>query len=146
MTPAKLRRLLIRIAACKNSELPALWAKHLSGPRPAHALVCRYTLAWRLQAQVYGGLSPQTRRRLQELTRAFERDPAYRPPGVAPLKPGTEFLRHWNGIVHRVRVTTKGYEYQGTIYVSLSEIARLITGTQWSGPKFFGLKPKKAIA
>ena len=75
---------------------------------------------------------------------AFERDPDFQPPGVAPYKPGTEFLRHWKGTVHRVRVTTHGYEYQGEIYASLSIIARRITGTQWSGPSFFGTRPKPA--
>jgi hypothetical protein len=142
MTPNLLREVLAEIRSCRAADLPTLWAKHLTGPRPSHPVICRQTLAWRLQAKAHGGLSVQTRRRIQELTRAFDRDPEYRPAGVAPLKPGTEFLRHWKGVVHRVRVTSHGYEYQGEIYGSLSITARRITGTQWSGPDFFGLRRK----
>lgn len=114
----------------------------MTGPRPAHSTLCRHTMAWQLQARVHGGLSAATRRRIRDLTRAFERDPHYRPPGVAPLKPGTEFRRYWKGHVHQVRVTVMGYEYDGKTYGSLSVIARKITGTQWSGPGFFGTRPK----
>jgi hypothetical protein len=142
MTLILLREILAEIRACRAANLPALWAKHLSDPCPPHAVICRQTLAWRLQAKMQGGLSVQTRRRIQDLMRAFDRDPEYRPPGVAPLKPGTEFLRHWKGAVHRVRVTNHGYEYEGEIYGSLSIIARRITGTQWSGPDFFGMRRK----
>jgi Protein of unknown function (DUF2924) len=146
MRAAELSRLLRQISAANSTELRALWAQHGSGPCPAPALLCRYSLAWQLQARVYGGLSGSTRRRLQELSRAFERDPEFKPPGVAPLQPGTEYLRHWKGAVRRVRVTAEGYQYEARTYQSLSEIARHITGTQWSGPKFFGLKSKKATA
>ena len=142
MTPTALQAALAEIAACRRADLPALWTRYLSDRPPPNAVICRHTLAWRLQAKVHGGLSAQTGRRVRDLVRAFERDPEFRPPGVAPLKPGTEFLRHWKGAVHRVRVTTHGYEYQGEIYASLSIIARRITGTQWSGPSFFGTRPK----
>jgi hypothetical protein len=70
----------------------------------------------------------------------FSRDPDFRPEGVAPLKPGTEFIRIWNDQTHRVRVAAEGFVYQGHPYKSLSEIARKITGTRWSGPKFFAVK------
>jgi hypothetical protein len=71
---------------------------------------------------------------------AFSLDPEFRPEGVAPLKPGTEFIRVWNHHSHRVRVTTQGFIYQWLAYNSLSEIARKITGTRWSGPKFFAVR------
>ena len=61
-----------------------------------------------------------------------------------PIKPGTRLVRQWKEQVHVVEVETEGYEYKGTRYESLSEIARLITGTRWSGPLFFGLKDKQS--
>jgi hypothetical protein len=137
-----LKAALTAIAAAQRSEIPALWPRFMTGPRPAHSIICRHTMAWQLQARVFGGLSAATRRRIRDLTRAFERDPDYRPPGVAPLKPGTEFRRYWKGRVHQVRVTVEGFEYEGETYGSLSIIARKITGTQWSGPEFFGARPR----
>jgi hypothetical protein len=51
-------------------------------------------------------------------------------------------VREYNGKLHEVTVLDTGYEYDGTIYRSLTEIAKTITGTKWSGPAFFGLKQK----
>ncbi|MBT3625804.1 MAG: DUF2924 domain-containing protein [Gammaproteobacteria bacterium] len=56
------------------------------------------------------------------------------------LKPGTRLLREWHGQTHQVEVQTNGFAYNGETYNSLSEIARVITGARWSGPRFFGLK------
>ena len=56
------------------------------------------------------------------------------------IKPGTRLIRQWKDQVHIVNVEEGNYEYRGARYESLSEIARLITGTRWSGPLFFGLK------
>jgi hypothetical protein len=58
----------------------------------------------------------------------------------ARIKPGTRLIRQWDGQTHQVTVAEEGFEYKGERYKSLSEIARLITGTRWSGPLFFGLK------
>jgi hypothetical protein len=60
------------------------------------------------------------------------------------IKPGTRLVRQWKEQVHVVEVETEGFEYRGVRYESLSEIARLITGTRWSGPLFFGLKGNNA--
>jgi hypothetical protein len=56
------------------------------------------------------------------------------------LRPGTILLREWQGVTHRVTVVEGGAIYRGEKYRSLSEVARLITGARWSGPRFFGLK------
>jgi hypothetical protein len=61
-----------------------------------------------------------------------------------PIKPGTRLVRQWKEQVHVVEVEMEGYAYKGTRYKNLSEIARLITGTRWSGPLFFGLKDKQS--
>ncbi|MGH9545617.1 MAG: DUF2924 domain-containing protein [Terriglobales bacterium] len=81
--------------------------------------------------------------RLLDLSRAFEKgkDPAV---ARAPrMRPGTRLVRQWGDRVHLVSVESNGYEYQGARYRSLSEIARLITGTRWSGPLFFGIQKEK---
>ena len=100
----------------------------------------RGLLAWRLQEKAFGGLSADTKRRLKRLGQAFENNPDFSPTPNSRLKPGTILAREWRGVVHRVRVLDKGFEYEGERFESLSEIARRITGTRWSGPLFFGLK------
>jgi hypothetical protein len=138
--PKNLGALLEKVSTATPSELAELWQVHLGGICPEHPLIRRHLSAWRLQAQAHGGLSSRTRRRLRELDTEFRRDPNFRPQGVAPLKPGTEFIRIWKDQTHRVRVTQEGFVYQSHAYKSLSEIARQITGTRWSGPKFFAVK------
>jgi len=97
-------------------------------------------LTFRLQEQAFGSLAARTRDRLRNLRRAFERDSDSAIPSVPQLKPGTRLVRQWRDQVHLVNVEANFYEYQGARYQNLSEIARLITGTRWSGPLFFGIK------
>jgi len=101
-------------------------------------------LAFRLQEQAFGSLGARTRNRLRDLSRAFEKDSDSAIPSAPAIKPGTRLVRQWRDQVHLVNVKTNGYEYQGTRYQSLSEIARLITGTRWSGPLFCGIKNEQA--
>ena len=74
------------------------------------------------------------------MARALERDPAAEISDAPSFKPGTRLIRQWQDRTHIVTVEENGYEYQGSRYQSLSEVARLVTGTRWSGPSFFGLK------
>ncbi len=97
-------------------------------------------LAYRLQEQAFGSLSAGSGSRLRHLSRAFERDSDSTIPSALQIRPGTRLVRQWRDQVHLVNVEANGYEYQGARYRSLSEIARLITGTRWSGPLFFGIK------
>jgi Protein of unknown function (DUF2924) len=103
-------------------------------------------LAYRIQEQTFGSLSARAQQRLLDLSRAFEkgRDPVVA--GAPHMRPGTRLVRQWGDRVHLVNVESNGYEYQGARYQSLSEIARLITGTRWSGPLFFGIKRESANA
>ncbi len=96
-------------------------------------------LAYRMQEQALGGLDRATRRRLERATEnvAAGRTPA---PTGPKIKPGTRLLREWQGKVHEVIVLEEGVEYRGDSWPSLSAVAREITGTRWSGPRFFGLK------
>jgi hypothetical protein len=101
-------------------------------------------VAYRLQEQALGGLSEPCCRRLRQLASAFEADPNAAVSTRPPIKPGTRLVRQWKEQVHVVEVEMEGYAYKGTRYKNLSEIARLITGTRWSGPLFFGLKDKQS--
>jgi hypothetical protein len=100
-------------------------------------------LAYRLQEKAFGGLKPATRRLLRQVAglpaerRSLDRLTQPR------LKAGAVLLREWHGTTQRVTVLESGYEYHGQRFKSLSEIARRITGSRWSGPLFFGLKRKE---
>jgi hypothetical protein len=91
-------------------------------------------IARRLQEQAFGGLDRESLTFLDGLARR----------GGLPrrqLKPGTVLVREYDGRRHTVTVAADGFEWQGTTYASLSAIARAITGTAWSGPRFFAVRP-----
>ena len=122
------------------TELRKAWKDRYGQPVPAPTspgLLLRL-LAWRIQADAFGGHSPEVLRVLNE---PVERRKKAAPENEdAVLRVGTELKRDWKGRVHQVVVTRDGFGHQGTTYKSLSEVARAITGTKWSGPRFFGLK------
>lgn len=62
------------------------------------------------------------------------------------LSPGTRLLRDWNGRNIEVTVVENGYLFDDRLYNSLSQIAEHVTGTHWSGPRFFGLKNRRTTA
>ena len=98
-------------------------------------------LAYRIQELAYGGLSEETLERLEAIADELEGKTARRCRLRAnrPIA-GTRLIREWKGVEHCVTVRTDDFEYQGRPYKSLSAIAKLITGTQWNGLVFFGLK------
>jgi hypothetical protein len=98
-------------------------------------------LAYRTQEREFGQLSERSQRRLSQLAKAIEDTSKISSPERFAIKPGTRLIRQWKDQVHIVNVEEGSYEYRCARYHSLSEIARLITGTRWSGPLFFGLKP-----
>jgi hypothetical protein len=88
----------------------------------------------------FGGLAPATRRLLERVdANRCSRLLVARARKVAP---GALLIREWRGAAHQVTVHDDGVVYRGKRYGSLSEIARLITGTRWSGPLFFGLRKR----
>src|SRR5271155_2602679 len=96
-------------------------------------------VGYRLQERAFGGLKPATLRLLERLGGGRS---ANHPIHSATRKAtdGTVLVREWRGVSHRVEVLDAGIVYRGQRYQSLSEVARLITGSRWSGPLFFGLK------
>jgi hypothetical protein len=103
-------------------------------------------LAHRIQEQAFGGIASAYRRRLQRLAGAIEMGSKQALASRQSIKPGTRLVRQWQSRTHIVHVAERGYEYNGSGYDSLSEIARLITGTRRSGPLFFGLKGKHSLS
>jgi|tagenome__1003787_1003787.scaffolds.fasta_scaffold20571124_2 hypothetical protein len=105
----------------------------------------RRSIAHRIQEETYGGLPMATRRLLDQLIKEAAAKPEARLELPRRIKPGSELVRTWNRRTYRVRVLEKGFAYDGKTFASLSEIARLITGTKWNGPRFFGLRSTKSI-
>jgi hypothetical protein len=107
-------------------------------PRISRELLMR-AIAHRLQEREFGGLDPTTRRQLERIA-DNPSDHAKRSSQARKAAPGTLLVREWHGKAHQVAVLADGVSFRGTRYGSLSEVARLITGTRWSGPLFFGLR------
>ena len=95
----------------------------------------RKALIWDAQCKTCGGAPANLKRALKST--ADGKTPKAVP--APTLRPGTQLVREWNGRRHQVDVTDDGYRYNGDNHKSLSAIALLITGTIWSGPRFFGL-------
>jgi hypothetical protein len=127
-----------------KEALTQLWQEFFKAdpPLPMRKELMVQFLAYRMQEQEFGALSGRSQRRLRELAVAIGNDRNMSSSRRPAIKPGTRLVRQWKDQVHIVNVEEGSYEYSGTRYDSLSEIARLITGTRWSGPLFFGLKNK----
>jgi hypothetical protein len=143
--PDPVSKRLASLPDLSKTELRDLWKQVFTTTAP-HQLRRDFMipiLAYRIQEQAYGSISTGSRNRLRRLVRAFEINPDSAIPSTRGLKPGTRLVRQWQDQVHLVNVEEKGFEYNGIRYQSLSEIARSITGTRWSGPLFFGIKGKR---
>lgn len=134
---------LERLAAMSSAELSAEWRRvYRASSPPLSPDLLKRGIAWRLQEKQFGGLTPAAE---CELARAIQPGAgAPTAPVSVRLRPGSRLVRNWNGTTYSVLVTDSGYEMDGQIYRSLSNIAQAITGTKWSGPRFFGLKTVKA--
>lgn len=133
---------LKRLETASTPELRRLWTEAYGRPTPPHMSrgLLLLSLAYRVQERAFGGLSEITRKKLLKIAADLEQDPNCLEPKGPRIKPGTRLLKEWKGEAHEVTVQPEGYTYRNKCYGSLSEIARLITGTRWSGPLFFGLK------
>jgi hypothetical protein len=126
-------------------ELREIWQQRIGAPpQLASTELTRRWLSWELQAQVRGGLDAATGRRLRQLGKSLRINPANEPPGRPSPAPGSVLMREWNGVTHRILVLDEGFSWNAERYSSLSEIALRITGTRWSGPRFFGLRQARS--
>ena len=135
-----------RLAALKTTPTPDLkqqWRELFdSEPPPFNRRYLESRLAYRIQELAYGGLKPETVKRLEALGEQLDGGDRKKSGVRADLMPiaGTRLIREWQGVEHVVTVTGDGFDWQGRPYKSLSAIARAITGTRWNGWVFFGLK------
>ena len=139
-------QVLARLAALTTTPTPKLkeqWRQLFESEPPAfNRRYLESRLAYRIQELAYGGLKPETVRRLEKLGEELDGgrvDVRKRPANDRPIS-GTRLIREYQGVEHCVTVRDDDFEYQGRPYKSLSAIARAITGTQWNGVVFFGLK------
>ena len=105
-------------------------------------------LAYRVQADRLGDLDADSRRLLDRIASGpsdgIDRLVADHNPPRTELRPGTLLTREWEGHLQRVMVLADGFSWNGKTYPSLSKVAFAITGSRWSGPRFFGLRDKAA--
>jgi hypothetical protein len=141
------------LGECDAEQLRLQWRNHLGGAVPAQLprwLLLRL-LAYRLQATAFGDLDGAALRHLRQSKgegvatsggRPFEiRGPTTRD-GIG-LKIGALLVREWSGRLERVMILEKGFAWNGATYRSLSQIAKAMTGTNWNGHRFFGLRPAR---
>ena len=134
-----------RLAALKTTSTPDLkqqWRDlFATEPPPFNRRYLESRLAYRIQELTYGGLKPETIRRLEALGEQLDGGNVVTRRIRSNLKPmaGTRLIREYRGVKQVVTVLRDGFEWQGRPYQSLSAIARAITGTRWIGWVFFGL-------
>ena len=133
---SEVARKIAGLAELDRESLITRWRAAYGAPPPrklSRALLEK-ALAYEIQCRAFGGLSGAARRALRAAATTKGKST-----GPRSLNPGARLVREWNGVVHEVDVSGDGYVWQDQRYRSLTAIARAITGTKWSGPRFFGL-------
>jgi len=123
-------------------ELRERW-KAMYGKAPSKEIGRSFltrAIAYRLQERAYGGLKPSTRRLLAHVVEETATGSSPKRPQSRKAQSGTVLIREWQGNAHRVTMLDDGVSFNGKHYRSLSQVAREITGSRWSGPRFFGLR------
>ena len=148
---ASVRSIVAGLDGHDLSGLRRQWRAHLGGEPPLHLprwLLIR-VLAYRLQADAFGGLDRSIQRMLrsgkeQDAAAPFDRRAPHTRDGVG-LKTGALLVREWKGRLERVMILEEGFAWNGQRYGSLSHIAKAMTGTNWNGHRFFGLRQGKTV-
>lgn len=141
---------LAQLAAMQRvsvNELKAKWEALFGTAAPNNARAfLELRIGYRIQELTYGGLTKETRRVLDLLADEVEGKITRKSMVADPRNPvvGTKLVREWDGAEHTVTVMRDGYEWQGRKYRSLSAVAKSITGTNWNGFRFFGMREKKS--
>jgi hypothetical protein len=135
---AKLDDELAALATLSSAQLRAKWQTVTSTAAPkVSPSILRLALGYELQARSLGGLSRVTQQKLTQIAAAKT--------STRTTQPGMRLVREWNGTAHVVMIGEDDViRWNEREWGSLSEVARAITGTRWSGPAFFGLKRKVA--
>jgi hypothetical protein len=135
---------LDRLAVMAIAQLRARYREvfRTDPPKAFGPDLLRRSIAHRIQERAYGGLSRSAQRLLDQMMKAYAAKPNGKIVLPRRIKAGSVLVREWKGKSHRVMVLADGFAYDGETYTNLSEIAGLITGTRWNGPRFFGLRSK----
>ena len=142
---AELDDQLAALAAMSTKQIKAEWERVFRQPAPALSPdLMERALAYRLQERVHGGLPAATRRELARIAKQLRAGKSIASDSGTTLRPGTRLVREWRGKVHQVLVLDGAYLFEERRYSSLTRIAHTITGANWSGPRFFGLKQASA--
>lgn len=140
--------LVAKVAAIQKMStqaLMALWPKLYGTEAPKlNKRLLQQRLTFRVQELELGSLSAKHKERLQRLQKTTGEDKPIPKARINKPPAGTRIIKEYDGETHEVVVTKDGFEYRGQVYRSLSGIARLMTGSHWSGPVFFGLKGGKS--
>ena len=134
-----------------RAELRVLWEEEFAGKAPPSLGrdILALGIAYARQERRYGGLARPVAKELNRLLARVLREDATGAPksATSPLpRTGTILVREWRGTTHQVAVVDEGFLWNGKTHGSLSSIARAITGTNWNGPRFFGMRePTKPI-
>jgi hypothetical protein len=136
----KLDTQLEELETMTKADLKDRWARLTGRPVPKLSeSMLRLALAYELQAKALGGLTRKTKQRLDQIAAAKTK--------TKDLRPGMRLAREHGGKVHLVTIGDEGQVlWNEQEWNSLSEVARAITGTRWSGPAFFGLREKRKAA
>jgi len=143
LSPEAIAAEIERLSGLLPKELKSAW-KAAFGREPPKGLwpdLMIRALAWRMQEKAFGGHDKAT----QRLLAAYRRNK----PGdvrAARLKAGTVLVREFGGCRHTVTIVPDGFVWQENTYSSLTAIARIITGSNWNGPRFFGLREGESRA
>jgi hypothetical protein len=132
---------LAALATCSYDDLRAEWRRLYRGhpPKKISRDLLELGVAWKLQERVLGGPGPIVRRRLVDLAETMATKGDLAKARAVTLRPGARLVRAWHGQVHEVVVVEHGFQWRGQRWRSLTAIAHAITGSHWSGPRFFGL-------
>lgn len=135
-----IRTSITELRSLGRDGLVARWNELFDQPPPSNLSVqlLRSGIAYELQTRWLSGLGRRARDELKRVAVSPTARPARQP------RAGAQLMREWNGVPHIVDIIDGGFLYRGKNYKSLTAIAREITGARWSGPRFFGLRPRAA--
>ena len=140
---ARLDDQMAELATMSPAQLRAEWRRLFRGQIMPGGLgrdLSVRAMAWRLQEQAQGSLSLATRKELTRLSKQLADTGDIDVSSALGLKPGTKLVRRWHGRTYQVLVLDEGFQFEDRHYRSLTPTARQITGSAWSGPRFFGLE------
>jgi hypothetical protein len=149
---ASVRSIVANLEGLDLNGFRRQWRAHLGGEPPAHLprWLLMKVLAYRLQSNAFGDLDKSIRRILRSrkddgVGVPFDRRAPQTREGLG-LKAGALLVREWKGRLERVMILEEGFAWNGQTFGSLSQIAKAMTGTNWNGHRFFGLRQGKTSA